>query len=252
VAGPAEQPAPIGDFVIRRLHSLLGIIPVGTFVLLHLTANMLVASNTPDHDYYQEAVDRIHGLGPFLIPTEILFIFVPLALHAGLGVKIWLEGKPNTRYYPYWGNARYMLQRLTGVVALIFILVHVWHMHWVGSWLPGGSQFDPERATLSTAAAMQRYWWAAPLYAIGVVSTVFHLANGIWAFLITWGITIGPRAQRGAGYVCTAIGIMLTLAGFASIRALVNYPLPRPPEQIEVDYPGPSADATWGMDGTTP
>lgn len=227
VAEATERPAQINDFVIRRLHSLLGIIPVGAFLAMHLTVNMLIVSNTPENDYYQQAVDRIHGLGPFLAPTEIVFIFIPLALHAGLGVKIWFEGRSNTRAYPFWGNVRYMLQRTTGLIALVFILVHLWQMHWTGGWLPGGDQFDPHAATATAADALQRYWWAAPLYAIGVLASVFHFANGIWAFLITWGVTIGPKAQRGAGYVCAGLGVMLALAGLASVRGLMTYPVPQ-------------------------
>lgn len=217
---------PMHDFVIRRLHSLLGIIPVGAFLVMHLTTNMLIASNTEETDYYQKAVNQIHALGPFLIPTEILFIFLPLALHGALGVKIWLEGKNNVRLYPVWGNWRFSLQRWTGVIAMIFIFFHLYHMHWTLGWLPGGGSFDPKVATESAARAMQQTWWWPPAYVVGVLASVFHFANGIWAFLITWGITIGPRAQRGAGYVCAGIGIMLSLAGLASVVSLMRQPLP--------------------------
>ena len=216
------------DFLIRRLHSVLGVVPVGAFLVMHLTVNMLVVSNTPENDYYQQAVDRIHGFGPFLLPTEILFIFLPLALHAGLGIKIWSEGRSNVRAYPLNGNIRYTLQRFTGIFAVAFILIHIWHMHKFGSWLPGGHQFDEHHATTTTAAALQNYRWAALLYGAGVIATVFHFANGLWAFLITWGITIGPKAQRSAGYVCAGLGVMIGLAGLTSINRFRRYPDAQP------------------------
>ncbi len=37
----------------------------------------------------------------------------------------------------------------------------------------------------------------ADLYSVGVLSCVFHLANGIWTFGITWGLWITPEAQAG-------------------------------------------------------
>lgn len=220
------------DFLIRRIHSLLGVIPVGVFLVFHLTANMLVVSNTPENDYFQQAVDRIRGLGPFLIPTEIIFIFIPLLLHGGLGVAIWLEGKPNTAAYRYWGNARYMLQRTTGVVAMVFILMHVWHMHWVGEPF-GGSNFDADHATATAAWAMQNPWWWAPVYIVGMLASVFHFANGMWAFMITWGITIGRKSQRSMGYVWGFVGVMIALAGLASVVGLMRYDNPQPKNAFE-------------------
>jgi len=226
------------DFFIRRLHSLLGIIPVGVFLIIHLGTNALVTLNTPDNDYFQVQVDRIHALGPALIPVEILFIFLPLAAHAALGVRIWFEGKPNAVAYRYWGNVRYTLQRVTGMIALLFILVHLWHMHWLGDFLPGnGWQFDPHRATATTAYALQAHKMWPPLYAIGVLASVYHFANGIWAFLITWGVTIGPKSQREAGYTCVVVGIVLSIAGLASLRTLMTYEHPEPKSAHVADQP---------------
>lgn len=227
-------PAARNEFLLRRLHSLAGLLPVGIFLFFHLASNSMVALNTAQRDLFQEQVDRIHGLGPLLIPVEILFIFIPLAFHAGLGVKMWLQGQPNTGAYPFWGNIRYTLQRITGVVALLFILVHLWQMHWLGGLLPVGGYFVAEKATASTAGILQaNQYWAGPLYLIGVACSVFHFANGIWTGLITWGITVGREAQRKAGYVCAAVGITLFLMGTASLVALLRYDHPLPPGQHE-------------------
>ena len=47
------------------------------------------------------------------------------------------------------------------------------------------------------------------IYVIGITATVWHFANGIWLFLVDWGITIGERAQRLTGYACIAFGVVL-------------------------------------------
>lgn len=223
-------PAARQEFLLRRLHSLAGLIPVGVFLIFHLGTNAMVALNTSKLDVYQQQVDRIHGMGPLLFPVEILFIFIPLLFHAILGVKMWIQGQPNTASYPYWGNVRYQLQRITGVIALVFIGVHLWQMHWLGGLLPRGGYFVAEQATASTAGILQAYKiWAAPLYLIGVLASTFHFANGIWTGLITWGITIGRQAQRKAGYVCAVVGVSLALFGTVSLVSFLRYPHPLPP-----------------------
>ncbi len=209
------------DFLLRRLHSLAGIVPVGVFLIMHLTTNVMVVFNTPEKDQFQAKVDLIHSLGPLLKPVEVFGILLPLAFHAGLGVKIWLESKSNTTRYAYAGNIRYTLQRITGMIALVFILVHLWQMHWVGAPL-GGGKFVPDEATQSTAAILQdSRAWASPLYAIGIIASAYHFANGIWTALITWGITIGPKVQRKSGYVCAALGVALAMTGLAALNGFM-------------------------------
>ena len=95
----------------------------------------------------------------------------------------------------------------------MFIVLHLWHVHWI---IPGGAEFDAHDAARTTVQALGR-WWAGPVYAIGVLCAVFHLANGIWTFLITWGITIGPRSQTISGRVCLIIGILLGLLGIGAL-----------------------------------
>ena len=207
-------------FLIRRLHSLSGIIPVGTFLCVHLLVNATILAGP---GAFQFAVDQIHLLEKLgvLTAVECAFIFLPIAFHALVGVQIWLSGQPNVAAYQYGGNVRYTLQRWTGVVALPFILIHLWHMHWLGAPF-GGSEFEPQNAAQSAVVAIQSHWLYTPLYAIGVICSVYHFANGIWTFLITWGITVGPRAQRGSGYVCALIGIVLGVLGIGALCKLAT------------------------------
>jgi succinate dehydrogenase / fumarate reductase cytochrome b subunit len=197
------------------LHSLTGIIPVGVFLCVHLSVNASIIAGA---SAFQFAVDQIHTLAKLgiLKVVEVCFIFAPIAFHAALGVVIWLSGRSNVGAYRYGGNVRYTLQRWTGIIAIVFILAHLWHVHWI---IPGGAEFDPHAAA-STAVTAMASWWTAPVYVIGLLSAVFHFANGIWTFLITWGITVGPRSQRISGRVCTAIGIVLALFGLGSLVTL--------------------------------
>lgn len=223
----ALDAVPLADkyyFAVRRLHSLSGLVPLGVFLCVHLTTNATVlAPSDVAGEEFQKSVERIHALGPLLVPVEIVGIFIPLAFHALLGLQIWLTSTPNMQQYRYGGNIRYTLQRITAVIALAFILYHVWQMHWMGAPFGGGKfQLHDEAgaptAALSTARAIQSAWWVAPIYAVGIIAIVFHLANGIWSSLITWGITIRPKTQRVSGYVCAAFGVLLCLVGLGALR----------------------------------
>lgn len=209
-------------FLIRRLHSLTGLIPVGVFLVMHLATNASVLAPGEPGAEFQKSVERIHSLGPLLVPVEIVGIFIPLLFHAIIGFQIIFSGRPNPQAYPYGGNIRYTLQRWTGIIAFFFIMYHVWQMHWIGKPL-GGGEFalhgpggEPTGAA-TTAKAIQSAVWVAPLYALGVLACVYHLANGVWTSLITWGITIRPKTQRAAGYVCAALGIVVGAIGIGAL-----------------------------------
>ena len=60
------------------------------------------------------------------------------------------------------------------------------------------------------------------VYMIGITATVWHLANGIWLFMVDWGITIGERAQRLTGYACIGFGVLLLLVGINAAVAFIR------------------------------
>lgn len=202
------------DFLIRRLHSLCGLIPVGAYMVIHLIVNASVINGAGT---FQNSVLNIHKLGALLPVVEWVFIFIPILFHAIFGVVIIAGGMPNTHNYPYAANYRYTLQRVTGVIAFFFIMIHVFHMHgWFhnDSWLRyvvdplGGGQFKPYNATSTAGLALQSIVMVV-IYAIGVSACVYHLANGIWTMGITWGVWTSPKAQKRASYVCNAFGVLL-------------------------------------------
>lgn len=206
-------------FLVRRLHSLSGIIPVGVFICIHMLLNGAVIAG---RDAYQNAVDLVHSLEHvgILKLVEVVFIFIPIAFHAILGITIALTGQSNVTAYRYGGNVRYTLQRWTAWITLVFIMVHLIHVHWIGTWIVSRDVvFNPGDAVNTGIAALQGLWWG-PVYAVGLLCAVFHFANGVWTFLIVWGITIGPRSQQLSGRVCIIIGIVLGLLGMGSLLRL--------------------------------
>lgn len=208
------------EFAIRRLHSLTGIVPLGVYMVIHLTTNASLLNGT---ETFQRAVFMIHSLGNLLPVVEWGGIFAPLLFHAILGVWIIRTGKSNLGNYQFTGNRRYVWQRWTGLIALVFLMTHVLHLHgWfhAGFWLAimeplGFASFDPYNAASSLGQAMQGYVWPA-FYLAGVLATVYHLANGIWTAGITWGFWVSPQAQQRATKVCVAFGVILAVVGTAA------------------------------------
>jgi succinate dehydrogenase / fumarate reductase cytochrome b subunit len=224
-------------FYLARLHSLLGLVPVGAFLCLHLTINATMLAGP---DKYQTAVETIHYLARLglLIPLELLFIFLPLLFHGLFGLIILFRGSVNLGRYPYRGNIRYLLQRATGLLVFAFLFYHLWQMHWLGKPF-GGALFvgsDPNTplvAASSAADAIRSSALSIAVYLLGLVSAVFHLANGLWTALITWGITIGPRSQKRSGYCCAAFGLLLGLLSLLSLYAFTTYRAS--PERLHTD-----------------
>ncbi len=213
------------EFLIRRLHSLSGIVPLGAYMVVHLTTNASLLNGT---ETFQRAVFMIHSLGMALPIVEWGFIFAPLLFHAIVGVWIWRTGKSNLAHYRTTGNKRYTWQRWTGLIAFVYLMAHVFHLHgWfhAGPWLAvaeplGGAQFDPYNAASSLIAAMNGWFWPA-FYLVGVLACVYHLANGIWTAGITWGLWITPQAQARATKLCVAFGGLLAVISMTAWYAAV-------------------------------
>jgi succinate dehydrogenase / fumarate reductase cytochrome b subunit len=214
------------EFLLRRLHSLSGLIPVGAYMAVHLLTNASVLDSSGS---FQQKVYTIHSLGRLLPLVEWGFIFMPLLFHAIFGIVIIRGGLPNTGNYPTTSNLRYTMQRATGMVAFFFIMWHVFHMHgWFHAepWLKNvaeplnGAKFRPYNAASTAALAMQQSFLVLLLYLVGVLACVFHLANGLWTMGITWGVWISPAAQRRANYVCGAFGAALAVVGVSAALGL--------------------------------
>jgi succinate dehydrogenase / fumarate reductase cytochrome b subunit len=216
------------EFLIRRLHSLTGLMPVGAFLVIHLLTNAAILDST-----FQERVNLIHSVGNYTLEVvEWVFIFLPILFHGIIGTIIVARGKRNLAFYPYRENFRYTLQRWTGVIAFCFIFWHVFETRgWINSewWLNhvtrpmGGGLFEYKEAVKTGVAAVQVAWWAAPLYAVGVLASVYHFSDGLWTMGITWGVWTGRRAQAWASVFCLGVGLVLAVAGLAALYGFWSY-----------------------------
>jgi succinate dehydrogenase / fumarate reductase, cytochrome b subunit len=204
-------------FVLRKLHQLSGIFPLGIFLLEHFYTNSKSLTGAAD---FNNAVKDLQSI-PYILFVEIGGIFIPLIYHAVYGLVITAEARPNNLNYPYPRNWFYLIQRITGVILFFFIAFHVLNFRF--GMIPGLNYESVATHADKAFEIVAREFRMVPIfivYLIGITATVWHLANGIWLFLVDWGITIGERAQRLTGYACIAFGIVLLLVG---VNAAVGF-----------------------------
>jgi succinate dehydrogenase / fumarate reductase cytochrome b subunit len=200
------------DFYIRRLHSIAGVVPIGFFMLEHLfTISQAMAGAAA----FNQAVEFLQSV-PFVVPIEIGVIAIPMGFHALYGVYITYLAQNNQLHYTYYRNWLFYLQRLTALITLGFVVWHVWVLR-IGKILYGTHiSFQYMSQLLSDPLTFI-------LYAIGLSAALFHLTNGLWAFMITWGITIGTRAQRFSMVACSIGFLALSAMGLKALVSFIIY-----------------------------
>jgi len=196
------------SFLLRRLHSLSGIVPVGLFLIEHFVSN---AFATRGPGAYTKQVELLSGF-PFVFYLELFGIWLPILFHALYGFYIWYRGESNVGDYPWVGNWMYTAQRWTGGIAFFYMVWHTWHLRFSGVHLLTypGSAFGKVQNELFVT-------WAFLFYVVGIICASWHFAYGLWLFAAKWGITQGERAHRRFGYVCFAIALLFIGVGFATL-----------------------------------
>jgi succinate dehydrogenase / fumarate reductase, cytochrome b subunit len=197
------------EFFNRKLHSLLGVIPVGLFLTQHLVVNHFA---TKGEEAFNNASHFMESL-PFKIFLEVFIIFLPLLYHAIYGIYIAFTAKNNAGRYSYFRNWMFVLQRVTGVITFIFVIWHVWETR-IAAALGAEVNFQMMENILSNPFMLA-------FYIIGVISAIFHFANGLWSFFISWGITMTPRSQQISTYVTMVIFVALSVVGVRALLAFV-------------------------------
>lgn len=213
------------SFFWRKLHSLLGVIPIGAFLIEHIISNF---EATGGPAAYAAQVYFLNHL-PLVRVLEWVFIFLPILYHAFYGLYIWTRGKSNLVYYPWSGNWMYMAQRWTGLIAFVYIGYHVATQRFLGVSLPEhpGAAFHKVQAELANP-------WILAFYIVAMIAICWHFAYGVWLFAAKWGITPGVESRKRFGYVCAAGGVLLAVLGLWSIWAFVGPKYQNAPADVPV------------------
>jgi len=196
------------EFYLRRLHSLLGIIPIGAFLIVHLMVNHQA---TQGAEAFNKAAGFMESL-PFLLAAELILIYIPILYHGLYGIHIAFTAKENIGHYSLFRNWMFALQRLTGIIAFVFIFVHLWQTRLQKLFFGKEISYDMMHQTL------QNPIWVI-VYIICVIAVIFHFSNGIWSFLVTWGFLQSKKSQRIFTWVSLIIFLILSYIGVTAILA---------------------------------
>jgi succinate dehydrogenase / fumarate reductase cytochrome b subunit len=150
---------------------------------------------------------------PFLIFLEIFVIYLPILYHAIYGLYVAFTAKSNVNNFNTFRNWMFVLQRITGVIILIFIVWHVWETR-VAAAFGADVNFEMMENIVSNPFMLG-------FYIVGIVCAVFHFANGLWSFCVSWGITVTPRSQQISTYITMGIFVVLSIIGVRAILAFV-------------------------------
>jgi succinate dehydrogenase / fumarate reductase cytochrome b subunit len=206
-------------FLLRKLHQLTGIVPLGVFYFVHLYTNSTALNGSK---VFNDHVGGIHAM-PYLLFIEIGGIFLPLLFHSVYGVLISAEAKPNVMHYGFARNWFYMFQRITGIYLFFFLLFHILNFRF--GLLPGLNMIpvagNADRAYAIVSGEFQ-ITWVMVVYILGLLATAWHLAYGFFLFAVDWGIVIGERAQKVALYGCLAFALFLSVVGINAAMAFVR------------------------------
>lgn len=197
------------EFAYRRLHSLLGVIPIGAFLIVHLVVNYFAVYG---EESFNKATNFMESL-PFLVVLEIVLIYLPILYHAILGVYLVFESKNNYTRYGYFRNWMYFLQRVTGIITLIYIAWHVWETRI--QVMLGNAPLD--YSLMDNILSSPVMFW---IYIVGLISTTFHFANGLWSFLVSWGFTQSPKSQKIATYATLIVFLVISYIG---VRSMLSF-----------------------------
>ncbi|MFH1464335.1 MAG: succinate dehydrogenase [Pseudomonadota bacterium] len=205
-------------FLLRRLHSLLGLLPVGGFLCFHLWENSQARYGAEYYNHY--VVEKIQGMN-YVHLAEIFVIALPILFHTLYGLVIWWYGKANVTKYAYMRNWAWWLQRISGIAILAFLIYHVgWTRIWV--------EFQPEGAEIDMFGRMVALLTnpiGCAAYVLGMLLAVYHLANGLWTMGITWGLLVTEKAQKQAQLA--SLGVFVVLA-FFGLHGLIGFFLTTP------------------------
>jgi succinate dehydrogenase / fumarate reductase cytochrome b subunit len=202
------------SYFSRKLHSLLGVIPVGFFLIEHLITNY--SASKGGHSAFMEHVEFLHNL-PLVLLLEIVGIWLPLLYHAVYGLYVAYTARNNVNNYGYFRNQMFFLQRVTGVITFLFVAWHFFQTRF---------QITLGNVDQGAIGVQMHHIATNPIsfvfYCIGIVAAVFHFSNGMWSFLVSWGVTVGPRAQKVSSFVWMVVFVIMTIMFIMSLTAFLS------------------------------
>jgi len=206
------------NFVLHKLHSLTGVVPVGYYMVQHLVLNSFALAGP---DKFNGVIGFFESMPKFFLLTmEVVAIWIPLIFHAVYGMFIVGRSKQNFigEKYGWSQNGMYTFQRWSGIFLFFALIIHVCTTT-VPKYLNGDAEMLKYAAWHDKLLANGGIWLI--FYVLLVFTSSYHLGYGIWNFCIRWGITISDSAQIKVQKFSLAFVVFMTLVGWGSLAGFL-------------------------------
>lgn len=192
----------ISYFFLRRLHSFLGLFPLGVFIIFCFYINSSVFSGPENYDKYTTFYYSL----PLITFFEIIFIVIPLLFHAVFGLIIFYTSRNNFWEYCHYNNIAFFLQRLTGVIVLFFIILYTFEVRVIPMMNGSNISFTGMQKILTPH-------WVKWFYLLGILSLSYHFTNGVRNFFATFGFAASKRSKNMMLGACLFSFVVMSLWG---------------------------------------
>jgi succinate dehydrogenase/fumarate reductase cytochrome b subunit len=201
---------------VERWLCWTGLLPLPAFLVLHLGRELSLSTATDITELVRSAP------GAFSVVTSALLVWLPLTMHAALGVwSLTSKGSTLGREREVQAPAR-LVSRCCGVVALLFVLFHA--RHYPLAVLLG--EADARDAGFRLVAELSGTRWGVPLqgaaYVLGLAATVAHAGLGVHRALLGLGILDGEGRRQASARLCTVVAVLLFCVGMGAVIRVAN------------------------------
>ncbi|MBX3097864.1 MAG: hypothetical protein KF812_13505, partial [Fimbriimonadaceae bacterium] len=208
----------------HKLHSLTGIIPVGFYLVQHLTLNSFSLAGP---QYFNGVIHFFESIPQHLFwVLKYGVIWGSFLFHALYGIFIVSRGESNYvgSVRKYRENTYYLMQRITGLIAFAFLCYHMTTTSVAGSiYGQESTNYYHNWAGHLSAPVLGIPYFIFVVYVIGILASTYHLAYGIWNFCIRWGITVSEKSQRGMAKFSLAAFFALSVLGVVALLGFFRH-----------------------------
>ncbi len=199
-----------GAFLRSRLGSFLAVFPLGVWTLGHLWNNL--AAFKGEHAWQTAVTEYPHPLAQLV---TMIVVLLPLVLHTIWGISRMTQARPNIHKYTFFGNLKYIVQRLSAIGLMLFLGAHIW----LAMLHPRFVEGHPEPFH-HIAEQMRNHTPTLMVYILGTLGVAYHLANGLHTFAMGWGLVVSRRALKKFDIGVIALFLVFLAMGWGVIYAL--------------------------------
>jgi succinate dehydrogenase/fumarate reductase cytochrome b subunit len=199
---------------VERWLSWSGLVPLPAFLLLHLSRELQWAFANDVSDVLRPAP------GALAVATSWLLVWLPLGVHAALGVYFLVSGRQLSTLAGAGGDVprlSRLVSRVSSALALLFVLYHA-RTYAFSVWL---GDADARDAGFRLLAELSSTRFGVPVlsgaYLLGLLATVAHAGLAVHRALAAEGLLATAARRRTSARACAAFGALLFGVGAAAV-----------------------------------